>query len=107
MSKEKIYKTKKLLPVPEVSKPMSHHKGKKRYIIMHRYTKECQDKKIKEYLESVEKFRKNEWSEYYGKKYVRLSDAEKAFRQFTNRQDKFRWYEQYEFKIEEIEEEEK
>lgn len=107
MAKEKKYKKEKLIPAPEVSKPLSHRKGKKKYAIMHRYTKECRDRDIKRYLEEIEKLRENNWREYWGKKYVKLPDAEKALRQFTNQQNRGRWYEQYEFKIEEIEEKEK
>jgi hypothetical protein len=107
MGQEKKYKVIKYLPIPEVPKPLPHHKGKRKYVIEERYTKEYRDKRVEEYLKEIEKIKANDWSPRYGKKYVHLKDAEKALLHFLKQQrtGKYLNYLQraYEFQIREIE----
>jgi hypothetical protein len=112
MAKEKKYKVLKYVPIPEVAKPASHHKEKKRFIIVERYTKDYQAKKIKEHLEEIEKLKMNDWRPHYNKKYITLKDAENAMKQFLKQQgSRSRGYyssylqRMYEFQIKEINDE--
>jgi hypothetical protein len=109
MAKEKKYKVEKLLPISEISKPLSHHKEKKNYVIAERYTKIYCDARIKEYLKAIAELKQNNWHPRFGKKYVSLQDAEKAMRHFLKQQSTRRFssyiFKTYEFRIKEIKEE--
>jgi hypothetical protein len=109
MAKEKKYKVEKLLPIPEVPKPLSHHKEKKNYVIAERYTKAYCDARIKEYLKAIAELKQNNWRPRFHKKYVSLQDAERAMRQFLKQQSTGRFFsytcQTYEFQIKEIKDE--
>jgi len=108
MAKPRQYKKEKLAPIPEVAKPLSHRKKKKRYLLEQRMTVETLQRSIKYYREEIEKLQKNEWREEG--KYSDMSSAQKAHRQKINQQESYRKYWQKhsmsEYRIREIEEDE-
>lgn len=88
-----IYKSKKRLPAPEITKPKNHHKPPKNWIVQTRYTAEVWEKWKNSWAGFL--YKKNEW-ETMGKYY----DYETAKVAMENDKRKYpEFNKQYEYRI--------